>query len=799
MSDGPATAPALPWSGERYVPELPGDIRLEHLHRYAIARQLCVGRRVLDIACGEGYGSSLLAQVAAHVSGVDIAAEAVSHARARYLRPNLEFRVGSCSAIPLTDASVDVVVSFETIEHHAEHDAMMREVRRVLVPGGTFILSSPDRREYSDVPKQTNPFHVRELYRDELEHLLRANFAHVVLAGQRIKAGSLVWPLDDQGPRRFDGFTAGAGPDEVAPLGAALYLLAAASDAPVGPIPSGILDGGAFVWFGDHAVALRTAEQRAHEAAQREAALRQAVLVLEADLTASRGLADHHAAMATALQAELTETEGKRIRLAEALHTIETSASWRLTAPLRALRRRLSGQGSPTDEGVVRSLYAALPMSAATRLRVRSLLFRSMPFLFGRTEAYRAWAAYQQNIAQSSPVSEPKRRSADHSDVAGSFPRWFFAPPAGDYVPLTESPGVDTRIKAVAFYLPQFHPIPENDRWWGKGFTEWANVTRGKPQFEGHYQPHLPGELGFYDLRIPGIQRRQIELAKAYGLFGFCYHHYWFAGRRLLRQPLEQLLASPDLDFPFCLCWANENWTRRWDGKESEILIGQQHSPDDDIAFIRDIDAALRDPRYIRIDGRPLLIVYRPALLPDARATAARWRQYCREAGLNDPYLASTHAFDRIDPRSMGFDAAIEFAPNNLGAPAVTDQMKIVNPDFAGVVYDYRYLVEYSRTCVPPSYTLFRSVTPMWDNEARRPGRGAVFAHASPALYREALEHTCRYTDEHLGTTGPFVFVNAWNEWAEGAHLEPDARHGYAFLQATADALRRFPHVRTTG
>jgi lipopolysaccharide biosynthesis protein len=378
-------------------------------------------------------------------------------------------------------------------------------------------------------------------------------------------------------------------------------------------------------------------------------------------------------------------------------------------------------------------------------------------------------------------------------DSTATLPSWFYEDRSLDYVPITNASAVDTRIKAIAFYLPQFHPIPENDRWWGTGFTEWNNVTRGKPQFAGHYQPHLPGELGFYDLRLIEVQKRQIELAKTYGLHGFCYHHYWFGGTRLLRQPLDQLLTHPDLDFPFCLCWANENWTRRWDGEDDEVLIAQRHSPEDDLAFIRDIEPALRDRRYIRVGERPLLIVYRPALFPDIKATATRWRDYCRGAGIGDLFLASTQAFDRHDPKEFGFDATIEFAPNNMGAPVITAQFRGVNPRFNGTVYDYNYLVEYSRQYEPAEYPLFRTVTPMWDNEPRRPGRGTVFANSSPARYAEWLENACRYADDCLRPEEAFVFVNAWNEWAEGAHLEPDRRYGYAYLEATAAALRKFP------
>ncbi|WP_426688362.1 glycoside hydrolase family 99-like domain-containing protein [Rhodanobacter ginsengiterrae] len=344
----------------------------------------------------------------------------------------------------------------------------------------------------------------------------------------------------------------------------------------------------------------------------------------------------------------------------------------------------------------------------------------------------------------------------------------------------------------VAFYLPQFHPIPENDAWWGEGFTEWHNVTRALPQFEGHAQPCLPGELGFYDLRQPDTMRRQMTLAREYGIGAFCSYFYWFAGKTLLEQPLQQWLADPTLELPLCLCWANENWSRRWDGRAEDILIGQQHSAADDLAFIAHVARYLADPRYLRIDGKPLLLVYRPGLLPDAKATAERWRAWCRNNGIGEIQLGYVQSFDRADPRTIGFDAAIEFPPNNTTLEPITARQQLLNPAYHGDVHDWRELARQAIAQADPAYPRYPGVNPGWDNEPRRSGRGRVLAHASPRGYRDWLRHAVTVAQRRFPQQ-PLVFVNAWNEWAEGAVLEPDSRLGHAWLEATRAALQPAP------
>jgi len=362
-----------------------------------------------------------------------------------------------------------------------------------------------------------------------------------------------------------------------------------------------------------------------------------------------------------------------------------------------------------------------------------------------------------------------------------------------EYVPLSHDPVFLTGndLKCIAFYLPQFHPIPENDRWWGKGFTEWTNVTKALPQFIDHYQPHLPDELGFYDLRVPEIQKRQIDLARHYGIYGFCFHYYWFNGKRLLELPLNRFLENKEADFPFCICWANENWTRRWDGLEHEVLISQTHSPENDIHFIRDVEHILRDSRYIRIDGKPLLLVYRAALLPEAKETTQRWREYCKSAGIGDLYLVAALAFGCKDPAEYGFDAAVEFPPHSMSdCNIITKKMQILNPHFSGIVYDYEDFVLSGKYRKNYPFRCFKTVTPGWDNTARRPNNAAIFHGANPALYKEWLFDVAKSTKETHPPGEQVVFINAWNEWAEGTHLEPDRKFGYGYLQATADVIR---------
>jgi GT2 family glycosyltransferase len=358
-----------------------------------------------------------------------------------------------------------------------------------------------------------------------------------------------------------------------------------------------------------------------------------------------------------------------------------------------------------------------------------------------------------------------------------------------------EPPGADIEpaeldVKAIAFYLPQFHCIPENDEWWGKGFTEWTSVRRGRPQFWDHYQPHVPHpDIGYYDLTDASVMENQMQMARQFGIYGFCFYYYWFNGRRLLEMPTNRLVSSGKPDFPFCFCWANHHWTRGWDGHEGEVLMAQEESHGSDERFIRDMLPAFRDPRYIRINGRPLLVLYRPGLLSDPKATFAHWREFCRREGIGEIYLAGFKAFDLQDPEEFGMDAAVECPHHSLEVPNSDDEELSIFNNFRGKICDYKKVAENFLNAPAGNSRLFRNVMPSWDNTARRQGRGIIFIGSKPDVYCRWLHRAVLQTRRLPNPDERVIFINAWNEWAEGAHLEPDERYRYAWLNATRLAL----------
>lgn len=356
---------------------------------------------------------------------------------------------------------------------------------------------------------------------------------------------------------------------------------------------------------------------------------------------------------------------------------------------------------------------------------------------------------------------------------------------------LTKPSSLETDVRLIAYYLPQFHPIPENDLWWGKGFTEWTNVTKAQPLFEGHYQPHLPADLGFYDLRLPEVREAQAALAKKYGIYGFCYYYYWFAGKRLLNHPIDEVLRTKKPDFPFCICWANENWTRRWDGAEHEILMAQEcWSDEQNQAFAESIIHILLDERYIRINGEPLLIVYRRDLFPNLRHTAEQWRKIFRKNGVGEVHLCIAITFSGLQTslEQIGFDSAVQFPPHGFSAREISPDELRVN-DFSGHIYDYKDGVINSLSQEFPELKVFRSVMTSWDNTARRKRGAHAFINSHPDVYELWLRGIIEKTRQVNSGDENLVFINAWNEWAEGAHLEPDQKYGYSYLLATRRAL----------
>jgi O-antigen biosynthesis protein len=344
------------------------------------------------------------------------------------------------------------------------------------------------------------------------------------------------------------------------------------------------------------------------------------------------------------------------------------------------------------------------------------------------------------------------------------------------------------RPHVLAFYLPQFHQVPENDAWHGRGFTEWTVVARSKPLYPGHRQPHLPGELGFYDLRVPETRYRQARLAREHGITGFLYYHYWFSGKRMLGRPLDEVLASGQPDFPFALCWANESWFRRWQGSVDEVLVQQEFTEEDDLAHIRWLIGCFKDPRYIRIGGRPLLAVYRAQDLPEPERTVELWGRECEAAGVERPWLVMFETGEEAGaPSQFGFDAGAEFVPHRL--PHLLDESYATKIDRRATMYGFDDVAAAYLSRPPVDWQRYPCVATGWDNSPRRQaGEAFILRDATPESYGRWLGQAVERQAESAGRDG-IVFVNAWNEWAEGAHLEPDTHWGRAYLETTREVM----------
>ena len=370
---------------------------------------------------------------------------------------------------------------------------------------------------------------------------------------------------------------------------------------------------------------------------------------------------------------------------------------------------------------------------------------------------------------------------------------------------MTELP--HKNIRAIAIHLPQFHTIPENDEWWGKGFTEWTNVKKAKPLFKGHYQSHVPLNNNYYDLSDNDVLCQQADMASKHGIEGFCFYHYWFNGKKLLEKPIEDMLKEKKPDFPFCLCWANENWTRTWDGLDKLVLMKQEYSLEDDKDHFEYLLPFFKDDRYIKIDGKPVFLVYRTELFPDIQKTSELWRKNAVENGLPGIYLIRVESFTRnVNPESIGFDAAMEFQPNwqNMPKPFLQDfieklKRKIFHTGSKNLsktrIYSYFDFVKTQiNTKDHTNYKRYPCVFPGWDNSPRRKNGCLILKDGTPKEYGIWL-------NKSLNSFKPYspqenlLFINAWNEWGEGNHLEPCEKWRYSYLEHTEQVLSNYENT----
>jgi len=353
-------------------------------------------------------------------------------------------------------------------------------------------------------------------------------------------------------------------------------------------------------------------------------------------------------------------------------------------------------------------------------------------------------------------------------------------------------------IRAIAFYLPQYHPIPENDKWWGKGFTEWTNTAKAKPLFLNHYQPHIPTDLGFYDLRLPEARYEQAKMAQEYGIEAFCYYHYWFAGKRIIQTPFENVLDSGEPKIPFCLCWANQTWTGVWHGAPNKILIKQTYPGiEDHRKHFTYLLNAFKDKRYITVDGKPLFIIFQPKEIPRIYEVIELWRQMAMSSGLKGIFLVGFSWDDNWNPLEDGFDASISERlhllqkSESIKKEPLSYIIRIIGKMFGKpTIYQYKDVLttlikkdKINMNCID-----FPCVIPNWDNTPRCGKSGIVIHKSTPELFREHLRSAISKI-KPLKHEKRIIFVKSWNEWAEGNHLEPDMKYGKGYLDVIKEEI----------
>lgn len=363
---------------------------------------------------------------------------------------------------------------------------------------------------------------------------------------------------------------------------------------------------------------------------------------------------------------------------------------------------------------------------------------------------------------------------------------------------------MSSTTRLIAFNLPQFHPIPENDAIWGDGFTEWFNVTKAKPLFKNHYQPHRPKDFGFYDLRVPETRLAQAEMAQEYGIDGFCYYHYWFNGKLLLERPTEEILISKEPQFPFCFCWANESWSKRWLGEDKDVFVQQKYSDEDHIVHAKYLSKYFQDERYIKINNQPIFTIYRPSDIPNIEKAISIYKDICfKETGLELFLIGSnSHEWDTDVLLNYGFDAVLSFRPQLGVLPfSYTDEFNtdrlIRNIKKFGIfngglrLYDYSEAIEIMKLVEPKNFDkIMPTVFLGWDNTARKGESAIVIQGNTPELFLNELNRV-HYKLNQSKINNKVIFINAWNEWAEGCHLEPDMKNEYSYLEA----IRKFKNL----